>query len=261
MPKIPSSYQVPLAIAVALHILLIAFLFIHIPTKNYRMPGPISKTESVKAVAVNARQINEQVAKIKRAERRKKAVERARVRRAEAKVAAAKRARIREQKRVAILKAQQRRIKKQRALEKKHLAQLKQKRQKALRAEQKALQDKLLKQQLSAEKNQLSKASTSQMRGTVNRYKAQILQAIGQNWLVPGGANKQLACIYLIQLAPGGVVLNVKLVHSSGNAALDRSARVAIYKASPLPVPKDAALFDNFRELRLTVSPKTVVTQ
>lgn len=261
MLKIPASYQLPLALAVALHIVLIIFLFIHLPTKNYRLPGLVSKVEVVKAVAVNAKQIDAQVAKIKRAKQRKKAQERARIRRLQAKATAARKARLHEQQRIAKLKAAQLRLKKQHAAEAKRLKQLKTKRQKILRAEQRQLQNKLLQQQLSAEKNQLSKVQATQLHGVVDRYKAQILRAIGQYWVVPGGANKQLSCLYLIQLAPGGVVLNVKLLHSSGNAALDRSARVAIYKASPLPVPKDPALFDNFRQLRLTVSPKTVISQ
>lgn len=257
MRKIPSSYQLPLAIAIALHIVLIIFLFVHLPTANYQLPGPTSKTDKtkvLKAVAVSAKQIDAQIAKIKRAEHRKRAREQARVRHLEAKVKAARRARVLEQRRVTKLKQQH-------ALEAKRLKALHQKRANALKAEQKALQAKLLKQQLSSEQHALSKQQTSQMRGVVDRYKAQILHAIGQNWLVPGGANKTLSCIYLIQLAPGGVVLSVKLLRSSGNSALDRSARVAIYKASPLPVPKNPALFDNFRELRLTVSPKTVVSR
>lgn len=265
-PKIPVSYQLPIALAVAFHVLLVLALFIHFPTKGYRLPGPVSKTKVIKAVAVNAKQIDAQVAKIKHAARRKKAAEHARVRRLQAKVRAARRARLREQRRITKLKAEQLRLKKQRVAEVKHLKALKRERRTALKVKQKALQDKLLQQQLSAEKARLSKAQAKlskaqakRLQGVVSLYKAQILRAIGQNWLIPGGANRQLSCVYLIQLGPGGVVLGVKLMQSSGNSALDRSARVAIFKASPLPVPKDPALFDNFRELRLTVSPKTVI--
>jgi len=261
MPRIPSSYQYPLAIAIALHIVLIIFLFVGLPTPTYRLSGPVSKTRVVKAVAVDAQQIKAQVAKIKRAEQRKKAREHARVRRLQAKATAARKARLQEQRRLAKLKLDRLRLKKQRTVEAASLQKLKKRREQALKAEQQRLQKQLIQQQLSTEKKQLSKARTSQLRGMVDRYKAQILQAIGQYWVVPGGANKRLSSLYLIQLAPGGVVLSVKLLRSSGNSALDRSARVAIYKASPLPVPKDPALFDNFRELRLTVSPRTVISR
>ena len=225
------------------------------------MPGPVSKTKVVKAVAVSAQQINEQIRKIKRAKAHKRAAEQTRVRRLAAKATAARKARLHEQQRIKKLKAEQLQLKKQHTIEAKQLKALKEKRSEVLKSEQKALQDKLLKQQLSSEQNRLAKTQSSQLRGLVDRYKVQILQQIGQYWIVPGSANKDLSCIYLIELAPGGVVINVKLLRSSGNSALDRSARVAIYKASPLPVPKDDALFGNFRAVRLTVSPKTVVSQ
>ncbi|MCB1827256.1 MAG: cell envelope integrity protein TolA, partial [Coxiellaceae bacterium] len=175
--------------------------------------------------------------------------------------AAARRARLTEQRRVAKLKAQKIAIQKQKTAEAARLKVLKQKRAQAIKAQEQELQKKLMQQQLSAEKSQLAKAKALQVRGEIDRYKAGILRAIGQKWVVPGGANKELSSVYQIHLGPGGVVIDVELLRSSGNAALDRSAKVAIFKASPLPVPKDPALFDNFRELRLTVSPKTVVKE
>ena len=72
---------------------------------------------------------------------------------------------------------------------------------------------------------------------------------IGQYWLVSRDVDKALRCQFLIRLAPGGVVLDVVLQQGSGNAAFDRSAQTAIYKASPLPVPKDSALFDQFQRV------------
>jgi colicin import membrane protein len=52
-------------------------------------------------------------------------------------------------------------------------------------------------------------------------------------------------------------VLNIKLLRSSGDAALDYSARTAVLKSAPLPVPSDPQLFEQFRELRLTVRPES----
>jgi colicin import membrane protein len=50
---------------------------------------------------------------------------------------------------------------------------------------------------------------------------------------------------FLIKLNEEGIVLNVSLIKSSGNAAFDASARNAILKSSPLPVPSDKALTKN----------------
>ncbi len=54
------------------------------------------------------------------------------------------------------------------------------------------------------------------------------------------------------------LVLEVNLMHSSGDSVLDRSAQTAIYKASPLPVPSDPATFELFRDISLTVRPENV---
>jgi colicin import membrane protein len=94
------------------------------------------------------------------------------------------------------------------------------------------------------------------MQGEVDKYKAMILKAIGQQWIIPDTSNKDLSCKLHIRLTPTGMVLNVKLLSSSGDDALDRSAIAAVYKSSPLPVPTDSGAFEQFREFNLTVHPE-----
>lgn len=95
--------------------------------------------------------------------------------------------------------------------------------------------------------------------GVVNKYKALIIQAISEKWLVPPQANKKLSSELLIRLAPGGVVLDVSITKSSGDPALDSSARAAVLKASPLPVPPDSGAFESFRQFVLKVKPENVM--
>lgn len=95
--------------------------------------------------------------------------------------------------------------------------------------------------------------------GIINKYKALIKAAIEQHWNVPADANADLSCDLLITLAPGGSVLNVAVAKSSGMPALDQSALQAVYQASPLPIPADANLFEQFRQLSLTVKPEQVL--
>ena len=263
MFRTPPAYRFPLVVAILLHIALIIFLFIHLPAASYRLSGPMTQqpTKIVHAVVVNEQDIKAQVAAIKHQQVQQRIHEQSRIRRLEMKTAAAHKARLVEQRRLTTLKAQQLAIKKQKATEAARLKALQKKRAQVLKTQEQQLQQQMMQQQLSAEQSQLAKAKATQQHGLIDRYKAGILRAIGQQWVIPAGASKDLSSIYLIQLAPGGVVINVTLLHSSGNQALDRSAQVAIFKASPLPVPKDPALFDNFRELRLTVSPRTVVKQ
>jgi len=94
----------------------------------------------------------------------------------------------------------------------------------------------------------------------IDRYKMLITQAIGRRWLVPSNVDQNITCKLLIRLGDGGIVLNVKLIQSSGNPILDRSAQAAVYKASPLPVPSDVKLFEKFRVLNLTVRPEGVLS-
>lgn len=92
----------------------------------------------------------------------------------------------------------------------------------------------------------------------IDRYRVLIREALREQWRVPDDVDPRAVCQLLVRLAPGGDVLAVSLLKSSGDAMLDHSAKTAVMKASPLPVPDDSALFDNFRELRLTVRPQGV---
>ncbi len=141
------------------------------------------------------------------------------------------------------------------ALEKKRaLAKLAKEKQQAMA---KALND-----QLQDEQQQLaSDDNTRAMQGELDKYKSAILSSIGHHWLVPPGSNKEVSCQLLIHLAPGGVVLDVVTVKSSGDEALDHSAQTAVMKASPLPVPSEPTKFNHFRELRLTVRPEQVTVR
>jgi colicin import membrane protein len=124
--------------------------------------------------------------------------------------------------------------------------------------ELKAQSEKAL-QQLMKEQKPMAERRSQHMQGVIDKYKAQIIQAIGQQWVVPAHVNKQLSCQLLIHLAPGGGVLDVQVTQSSGDLALDRSARAAVFKASPLPVPDDILSFEPFRQFVLKVKPENIV--
>ena len=86
-----------------------------------------------------------------------------------------------------------------------------------------------------------------------------IVSAIEKEWLVPSSADSHMSAKLLIELGPGGAVTNVQVLRSSHNSALDRSATQAVHKASPLPVPTDKLVLDQFRSFSLTVTPKDIV--
>lgn len=128
--------------------------------------------------------------------------------------------------------------------------------QKSLESELQAEAAKSLEKQMQSEER---KAGSAKSRGIVNKYKALILQAISRKWLVPSGVNRNLSSELLIKLAPDGSVLDVKVTRSSGDVSLDRSARDAVFKASPLPVPDDKNDFEPFRQFALKVKPTDLI--
>lgn len=123
--------------------------------------------------------------------------------------------------------------------------------------------EKNVQQLLDQEIKSLAKQQMNAVRNaaTTDKYRHLILQAIAQQWIIPPEMNKHLETKLVVHLAPGGMVLEVVIVKSSGNAVLDRSAQTAVYKASPLPVPKNNGLFHSFRQINLTVRPEGIITQ
>lgn len=166
-----------------------------------------------------------------------------------------------QEKHLADLKQQQFQLQKQQLMEKQRLAEAlqKQKQEDVAKAQREAAaaaaaaKEAQNKAQLAAQQQKRA----AQMSGEVNKYKALIIQAISQHWILPEHVDRQLYSQFRIQLAPSGQVLSVSLIRSSGDPVLDRSAQAAIYKASPLPVPGDAEMFNLFRDISLTVRPES----
>lgn len=140
----------------------------------------------------------------------------------------------------------------QRSQLKKQLNQLKQQ----LQTEQRKAKIQELRSQLSAEKKSAEQQAALQKQ--MDQYRAKIIQSVSQHWLVPHDVQKNLRTRLLVRVAPGGKVLSVQIVKSSGNAVLDRSAKVAVLKASPLPVPQKREYFAHFRKIYLTVRPEKI---
>ncbi|MDQ8038915.1 MAG: cell envelope integrity protein TolA [Rickettsiella sp.] len=115
---------------------------------------------------------------------------------------------------------------------------------------------KLLQQELNtlAQKQQIAARNAA----TTAKYRQLILQSIAQQWIIPPEVDKYLETKLMVRLAPNGIVLEVIVIKSSGNSVLDRSAQTAVYKASPLPVPKNS-LFNTFQQINLTLRPESIL--
>ncbi len=268
------NYNYCFLLSLVLHILVLSFFVL-----SFGALAPVFKSseevEIVKAVAINQKDLENEIEKIQIEKNQQKKREEDRI------FAAKEKQKLEEQKLELLKKAEEEHNKaiaqaKLKATQQEALAQKKQeelaKLEKKLAAQKaneeqlalkrrKAELDKALNDELNAEKDKLSAAEQSRINNEVDKYKAIIISAISRSWLVPPQANKNLSCQLLVKIGPGGVVLDVKTLKSSGDALLDRSARTAVLKASPLPVPVKPELFDKFRELKLTVRPEKIVSR
>jgi len=119
--------------------------------------------------------------------------------------------------------------------------------------------EKTMRQQLLNEDIKMTGTQSREAQGIVNKYQALIQQAISEHWVIPPQSSKKAYSMLLIRLAPGGVVLDVQVTKSSGDLALDNSARAAVFKASPLPVPNDPQAFESFRQFKLKAKPENIL--
>lgn len=253
-----------------------------------KLPQEMSRSPvaPIQAVAVDAKEIETAMQKIEADRQYAKQQEQARQNQLRREAEQAKQAKLAEMKRLQAMQAEAKALQlkqakmkeeaekklqelaKQKQAQEKELAVMKQKQAQEAERLAKLKADELQKQKLEKEKaiaaaqaikdaQIKAQALAAQQRnaGEVDKYKALILNAIRDQWILPENVNPDLSSQFVIRLAPTGAVLDVRLARSSGDGLLDRSAQAAIYKASPLPVPHDAQIFNMFREISLTVRP------
>ena len=156
-------------------------------------------------------------------------------------------------------------------LEKKKLAELKKKedeakklKAEAKRKEEAAEKDRLVKEmelkRLMQEKAdlaaKLAKEQAAAQSSLHGKYIQLIQNHVKRQIVEPPNLQGNPQVEFDVVLIPGGEVLTVRLRRSSGVPAYDSAVERAILKASPLPLPPDPTLFQQFRDLHLKVSPK-----
>ncbi|HEY9209888.1 MAG TPA: TonB C-terminal domain-containing protein [Methylotenera sp.] len=115
---------------------------------------------------------------------------------------------------------------------------------------------KLQQESLSEDKATGEQKASAASAGVVDEFKAKIQAKIRSNVnkTLCGNGNPELK--FEIGLIPTGELSgSPKLIKSSGNAACDDAVERAIRVSEPLPLPQDASLFSQFRNLKLTFRP------
>ena len=95
---------------------------------------------------------------------------------------------------------------------------------------------------------------TTELDRARSRYVAAIRDRIRGNWRLPSGESEEFECRVQVTQAPGGQVLNVRILQSCGSSALDRSVESAVLRSSPLPSPPDPDVFA--RDIEFVFRPR-----
>jgi colicin import membrane protein len=108
---------------------------------------------------------------------------------------------------------------------------------------------------LAAEQERLATQRRSAMQRMIDEYVLYIQEKVERSWIRPPSSGRELSCTVEVRLIPSGEVIDAQIVRSSGDAAFDRSVEAAVFKASPLPVPPDPEVMEQFRSLRFEFNP------
>jgi colicin import membrane protein len=110
-----------------------------------------------------------------------------------------------------------------------------------------------LKRRLAAEAAEEEGAAAMARSGVVDEYRTLLAQAIERSWIRPPSAKAGLECTLHVSQAPGGTVVDVKLGACNGDQSVRESIVNAVYRASPLPAPRDPRAFE--RRLEIVFRP------
>ena len=118
-------------------------------------------------------------------------------------------------------------------------------------ARERAAREAEMRRALAAEEEESAAAARA---GVQDEYRALLAQAIERSWIRPPSARAGLACTLYVTQVPGGAVTDVRLGTCNGDEAVRESIVNAVYRASPLPPPRDPRAFE--RRLEIVFRPK-----
>jgi len=122
-------------------------------------------------------------------------------------------------------------------------------RKKAEEAEKKRLEEEELLKELEAE------ATRSRAERALQSLSDVIAEHIEDNWRRPSPDIQGLQATIVVRVSINGEVLLAEVTKSSGDPEFDRSAEVAVVKASPLPFPTNPKYHEYIKEFVLTFNP------
>ena len=134
--------------------------------------------------------------------------------------------------------------------ERQRQAEAERQRQEAAVARQRAEMESELQQALALEEDR----RRAEEAGYLDEYIRLIENRIQQSWIPPASAMAGLECVVNVTQIPSGDVVDVRVGRCIGDDAVIRSSEAAVLRASPLPRPTIASLFE--RNLEVVFNPE-----
>lgn len=133
---------------------------------------------------------------------------------------------------------------------------------KASEEKQKAMQDKLNKAEAAKKMSSQNKGYDSSSKSIsrdeqlafLKEYRDNMYNKVYSNWIRPSYSKKRWDCKVHVSQSSRGEVIDVKIINCQGNTEFQNSVKRAIFKSSPLPLPKHPSLFDNTIEITFKVT-------
>jgi len=99
-----------------------------------------------------------------------------------------------------------------------------------------------------------------QVNSALAQYIPIIKQKVSRNWNRPASLRADIEAHVTVRLSQAGEVISARVVKSSGNPVFDRSVENAVLKASPLPIPQERGVNEEFRSLKLIFKPEEMIS-
>jgi colicin import membrane protein len=105
-------------------------------------------------------------------------------------------------------------------------------------------------QQAENELQQQLAAEAQRNAAELDEYIRMITNVIERNWIAPPTARAGLDCMVHVVQIPSGDIMDVRIATCNGDEAVTRSIEAAVRRSSPLPKPRNPALFDRNLNVR-----------
>lgn len=141
--------------------------------------------------------------------------------------------------------------KKRKEEEKKRKEELEKKRKAEEEKKRREAAEDALSRQLAEEAEALDSASKRRAERASAGYVDAIRQDVQRSWRKPPGASPDMECVVRVRQAPSGEVIDAQIISCTTNDEnFKRSVVQAVFKASPLPKPADASVFQSDLEFK-----------